>query len=287
MVPCRQGWLSHGIKRVKRASSTGDNHTNGLPLTDDILLHIFAVFLSMSDLIRCAATCSQCRRLVSRNASYICRSMPRLNSFVYSLAIGFFYQKKDKEDGLCEAPIVVRLFMRFRQASMAWLFSEERFRSARLVACRKGRLILDLRRASLAAVLSLVVYNPMTGEVFLPPLFGDKLWNGWGSAEDVVSINLRPFLPYGMTLVQLHGVCEQSGLIFFAACSNWLGNITWRMYMLDLQKKVVQLLDVDNHCRGPENCKRFFPYEMDQAAYLMLLGGGDFTQADDRHVSLV
>uniref|UniRef100_A0A0D9XIS0 F-box domain-containing protein n=1 Tax=Leersia perrieri TaxID=77586 RepID=A0A0D9XIS0_9ORYZ len=441
-VSCRRGWLSHGIKRVKGTSSTSNDHTNGLPLNDDILLRIFAVFLSMSDLVRCAATCSQWRHLVSRNAAYICRSMPRLDSFVRNLAMGFFYQKQEKEDGSCEAPFNVMLFMRFRQVSMGWFLSEERFRSAHLVACRKGRLILELRRASLAAVLSLVVCNPMTREVlFLPPLSGkdrvggyacvllnaddspcsssgfcvlivynrrgslvcrsyssdtknwgpedsttgakvsskclhkmkaatmvqnvvfwqverllfglcldtlkaklkdlsfpwytdkyffhckenhllaawpdgmlgvvsvmvdslvyvstcmifvmflnvggDKLWNGWGSEENMISIDIQPFLPYGTTLVHLHGVCEQSGLIFFAACSNWFGNITWRMYMLDLQRKVVQLLDVDNHCRGPENCKRFFPYEMDRATYLMSLGGRDFTQADHRHVNLV
>uniref|UniRef100_J3N1V7 Uncharacterized protein n=1 Tax=Oryza brachyantha TaxID=4533 RepID=J3N1V7_ORYBR len=111
--------------------------------------------------------------------------MPPSDNFIDSFVVGFFHQKQDKEDGSHEAPLFVRLGERFEHASMDWLFSQQMFKSARLVACRKGRLILELHRTSLGAVLRPLMCNPMTGEVcFLPPLSGKERVGGRGFMEN-------------------------------------------------------------------------------------------------------
>ncbi|KAF0930285.1 hypothetical protein E2562_031894 [Oryza meyeriana var. granulata] len=124
MALCNRGWLSHRRKCIKQAAFASVDDFDGLPVSDDILLHIFASFKSMADLIRCAATCRRWRCIVSGNASYICHSTPLLD--------------------------------------------------------RKSCVILELRRVSLAAVLRLAVWNPMTGDVsVLPALSGKDRVHGY------------------------------------------------------------------------------------------------------------
>jgi hypothetical protein len=139
-------------KRLKRAPGGGHHHDDdddGLPLGDEMLLHIFAGFLDTDDLVRCAA------RLMSSEASFICRSDP--DRFV---PVGFFHQ--EEEYGVNAVPRFVPLASHFPRASANALFADEPFSCSRLVTSRKGRLVLDLCRASR---LRIAVCNPMTGDV--------------------------------------------------------------------------------------------------------------------------
>ncbi|CAL4941213.1 unnamed protein product [Urochloa decumbens] len=77
-------------KRLNRAPPGGGHDDDGLPLADEILLLIFAGLLDTDDLARCAATCRRWRRLVSSEASFICRSHP--SRFVPA---GFFHQGEE------------------------------------------------------------------------------------------------------------------------------------------------------------------------------------------------
>ncbi|XP_072146592.1 uncharacterized protein [Setaria viridis] len=151
-------------KRLKRAPGGGhDDDDDGLPLADEMLILIFARLLDTDDLVRCAATCRRWRRLVSGEASFICRSNPE--QFV---PVGFFNQ--GEEYGVMDVPRFVPLASHFPSASVNALFADEPFRSSRLVTSRKGRLVLELCRASR---LKLAVCNPMTGNVsVLPALAG-------------------------------------------------------------------------------------------------------------------
>ncbi|XP_062200511.1 uncharacterized protein LOC133903208 [Phragmites australis] len=164
----RGEWLS---PRTPRGVHNDDD---GLPLSDEILLVVFAGSLSTADLVRCASTCRRWRRLVSSEADFICRSAPLSEErHASGLAVGFFHQGKG-EKGACTAPRFVPLGSRFRGASLDALFDREPFRSSRLVASRKGRLVLELHRLSRAAVLRLAVCNPMTGDVSVLPTLSGK-----------------------------------------------------------------------------------------------------------------
>jgi hypothetical protein len=153
-------------KRLKRAPGGGedDNDDDGLPFSDEMLLLIFAALPETVDLVRCAATCRRWLRLVSGEASSICRSDP--GQFV---PVGFFHQ--GEEYGMMDVPRFVPLASHFPSAASAnALFNDEPFRSSRVVTSRKGRLVLELCRASR---LWLAVCNPMTRNVsVLPALAG-------------------------------------------------------------------------------------------------------------------
>ncbi|CAL4916154.1 unnamed protein product [Urochloa decumbens] len=151
-LPCSR-WLSLlTSKRPKREPRGG--HDDGLPLNDEVLLLIFSCSLTTADLVRCAATCRRWRRLVSSEAAFICRSPPPPPSgtrLCSGLAVGFFHQSLGEENGARPPP-----------------------RSSRVVASRKGRLVLELRRATRSAVLRLAVCNPMTGDVSVLPTLSGK-----------------------------------------------------------------------------------------------------------------
>nr|CAB3480079.1 unnamed protein product [Digitaria exilis] len=88
-----RGWPSSlrrdPTKRPRRADD------DGTPLTDELLLTIFAGVPDIKDLVRCAFTCRRWRRLVSSEAAYICRT-PRQppGRFVGPLALGFFHRQE-------------------------------------------------------------------------------------------------------------------------------------------------------------------------------------------------
>ncbi|KAF8646110.1 hypothetical protein HU200_065956 [Digitaria exilis] len=165
-------WLTLlASKRLKRDTRHDDD---GVPLGDEILLVIFSCSLTTADLVRCAATCRRWRRLVSSEAAFICRSAPPSGSHCSALAVGFFDQKMEEVNGVRAAPRFVPLDSCFGGASLGALFDRILFRSSRLVASRKGRLVLEIRRSSRAAVLRLAVCNPMTGDVSVLPTLSGK-----------------------------------------------------------------------------------------------------------------
>ncbi|CAN6299823.1 unnamed protein product [Urochloa humidicola] len=149
-------------KRLKRAPpGGGHDDDDGLPLADEILLHIFAGLLNTDDLARCAATCRRWRRLVSSEASFICRSDP--SRFV---PVGFFHQGEEYS---------VRAVPRFFPLAPHCfpLFAGEPLTSSRLVTARKGRLVLELCGGGGSSRLRLAVCDPVAGDVaVLPALAG-------------------------------------------------------------------------------------------------------------------
>ncbi|KAL6631064.1 hypothetical protein ACP70R_028404 [Stipagrostis hirtigluma subsp. patula] len=157
---------------MKRAPRCDDD---GLPLSDENLLHVFSGSLGTADLVRCAATCRRWRRLVSSEAGFICRSAPSAEErHATGLAVGFFHQGAAENDGAHAPPRFVPLGQRFRDAALDAIFDGEPFRSSTVVASRKGRLVLEYRRVSRAAILRLAVCNPMTGDVSVLPALSGK-----------------------------------------------------------------------------------------------------------------
>ncbi|CAL4932934.1 unnamed protein product [Urochloa decumbens] len=174
-LPCCR-WLSLlTSKRLKR-EPRGGHDDDGLPLNDEVLLLVFSCSLTTADLVRCAATCRRWRRLVSSEAAFICRSPPPSSGtrLCSSLAVGFFHQSLGDENGTRPPPRFVPLDPRLRGASLEALFDGALLRCSRVVASRKGRLVLELRRATRSAVLRLAVCDPMTGEVSILPTLSSK-----------------------------------------------------------------------------------------------------------------
>ncbi|KAF8670052.1 hypothetical protein HU200_051243 [Digitaria exilis] len=84
-----------GRPRRERLARPRRADDDGTPLTDELLLTIFAGVPDIKDLVRCAFTCRRWRRLVSSEAAYICRT-PRQppGRFVGPLALGFFHRQE-------------------------------------------------------------------------------------------------------------------------------------------------------------------------------------------------
>ncbi|XP_044957254.1 uncharacterized protein LOC123408135 [Hordeum vulgare subsp. vulgare] len=185
MPPARRRRLAsrRASKRPRRAdsSSHGGAEDDGTPLTDEILVGIFAGLPEMADLVRCAATCTRWRRLVSSEAAFICRT-PRpwpAGRFVRRLALGFFHRDaaagprftptasaaRSRLPGLLQPNVLVE-----RLNALV----ERPENGPRLVASRNGLIVADLRRGRRDRAIKLCVCNPMTGEVdVLPPLSGE------------------------------------------------------------------------------------------------------------------
>ncbi|KAK3140659.1 hypothetical protein QOZ80_5AG0403950 [Eleusine coracana subsp. coracana] len=171
-VPSRDGgWLSlRTSKRRNPSSRTGHNDDDGLPFSDEILLAIFACsgVLSLADLVRCGATCRRWLRLISTEAEFICRrsSAPPSASRCTGLAVGFFHQMPEGDPRFI--PLNTSRFPSFE------LEAGEMFRAARVVSSRNGRLVVQLRCASVGAALKLAVVNPITGDVRVLPTLSSK-----------------------------------------------------------------------------------------------------------------
>ena len=90
---CR-GWLSALRRDLSNRRRRADD--DGTPLTDELLLVIFAGVPDLADLVRCAATCQRWRRLVSAEAAFLCRTPRRRpGRFIGPLALGFFNHQMD------------------------------------------------------------------------------------------------------------------------------------------------------------------------------------------------
>jgi hypothetical protein len=185
------GWLSLSVstestgsgesnKRLKRGGGGGSVEDDGFPLHDEVLLLVFAASsLDLHDLVRCTATCRRWRRLVTGNAEYICRSMLPSSCLIRDLAVGFFHQSHEDESS---SSVVPPRFVPLPSASSRFgggeldrvLDNPGLFKNSRLVTSRKGRLVVELRRASRAAALRLVVCNPMTGDMSILPVLSGK-----------------------------------------------------------------------------------------------------------------
>ncbi|CAO2176399.1 unnamed protein product [Urochloa humidicola] len=181
--PCGgRGWLSalrrDPAKRPRRADD------DGTPLTDELLLTIFAGVPDLADLVRCAATCRRWRRLVSAEAAFLCR-VPRrpLGRFVAPLALGFFHHHH-REDAAA-VPLFVPtasashrfpgLLQQPQPPSLSTLVDDGLFDgSSHIVASRNGLLVVDLRRGKHDRALKLCVCNPMAGVVHVLPRLGGK-----------------------------------------------------------------------------------------------------------------
>ncbi|CAN6330438.1 unnamed protein product [Urochloa humidicola] len=163
-----QGSISKRLKRVEE--------DDGFPLNDEALLLVFASSLDTVDLVRCAATCRRWRRLVTRESDFICRLNSPDRQFVRGLAIGFFHQRRDDDSGAPPRFLPLPGFSSSstRRASLDAVFDGNMFRNSRLLASRQGRLLVELRRASRAAVLRLAVCNPMSGDVTVLPALSGK-----------------------------------------------------------------------------------------------------------------
>ncbi|KAL6840883.1 hypothetical protein ACP4OV_029409 [Aristida adscensionis] len=156
-----RGWLSARHSPSKRPRRGDDD---GTPLSDEILVGIFAGFPELADLVRCAATCRRWRRLV----------------FLRRLVLGFFHHAAA---AAAAAPRFVPMASASRalglrppaslNALVEGLDADGLFDASRVVASRNGLLVVDLRRGKGDRALKLCVCNPMTGAVrLLPPLSG-------------------------------------------------------------------------------------------------------------------
>jgi hypothetical protein len=169
---------SSDSKRLKQSPCSW--HDDGLPVVDEILLAIFACsVLKVDDLVRCGATCRRWFRLVTSEAGFISRhkASPSDRGRSAALAVGFVHQMQVQQDR--GPPRLIPLApSRFPGAlKMDKLFDDgvgAMFRSARVVASRNGRLVLELRRWSRAAALRLAVVNPMTRNARVLPVLSKE-----------------------------------------------------------------------------------------------------------------
>ena len=176
-----RGWLS-ALRRdpSKRARRADDD---GTPLTDELLLVIFAGVPDLADLVRCAATCQRWRRLVSAEAAFLCRTPRRRpGRFIGPLALGFFNHQMDAPRFVPTADASRRFPGLLQQPppSLSTLVDDGLFDgSSRIVASRNGLLVVDLWHSKHDRALKLCVCNPMAGVVHVLPRLGGK--DGLGS----------------------------------------------------------------------------------------------------------
>ncbi|XP_052134259.1 uncharacterized protein LOC127752861 [Oryza glaberrima] len=196
---CDDGWLSLSVstvsgesnqKRLKRGGGGGGGgvgggavEDDGCPLHDEVLLLVFAeCSLETDDLVRCAATCRRWRRLVAGDAEYICRRKPPSRRYVGALAVGFVQQRRQENSSSSSGAPPPPRFIPLPSYSSRFagggeldkVFDSGLLSNSRLIASRKGLLVLELRRSSRAAAVRLVVCNPMTGDMATLPILAGK-----------------------------------------------------------------------------------------------------------------
>ncbi|KAF8757492.1 hypothetical protein HU200_010844 [Digitaria exilis] len=168
---------------VDRERGGQEEDGDGLPLSDEILLLIITrVAGNTADLVRCAATCRRWRRLVSGDADFIClHAPPRTDRSARGLALGFFHHP-DKTQPPRFVPLP-SASSSSRLPSLKHLVDGEGRRifhgasSSRVVACRDGRLVVEIRRPTNGGPLTLCVCNPASGEAdVLPCLPGGEAY---------------------------------------------------------------------------------------------------------------
>ncbi|KAL6900884.1 hypothetical protein ACP4OV_005560 [Aristida adscensionis] len=142
----------------KRRKLTPRVEDDGFPLGDEALLLVFAgAALDTADLARCAATCRRWRRLVTREAEFICRRLRPACGGARALALAAAFFLLGRHDGDEDSAAPPLRFLPLRPFSL-------------------DCAVLDgsLRRASRAATLRLAVCNPSSGDVCVLPALSGK-----------------------------------------------------------------------------------------------------------------
>ncbi|RLN42197.1 hypothetical protein C2845_PM01G47600 [Panicum miliaceum] len=218
---CPRGWLaarrnrpSKRARRLATATAQGGKD-DGTPLTDEILVGIFAGLPGFSDLVRCAATCRQWCRLVSGEAAFICRAARCRPPPLRSLALGFFYSHRDGAVPRFAATASASRRLGLRRPSLNALvegLDDGLFDASRVVASRNGLLLVELQRRKRERALKLCVCNPMTGEVtVLPPLGGKEISRPFACAiftaedDDESHLSDPPSAPSSYRLLLVYG----------------------------------------------------------------------------------
>lgn len=127
-------------------------------LPDDVLFSIFSR-TTMSDVVRCAATCRRWARAVAACAAALSRVLPPPGRFIPQLARGFFFLHHQQEDNKQHQ----RLSFVPRTMASPSAHPQQGSCRHRPVTSRNGRVVLELSRRR--GVLSLSVWNPTTGHV--------------------------------------------------------------------------------------------------------------------------
>ncbi|KAF8653957.1 hypothetical protein HU200_062097 [Digitaria exilis] len=142
-------------------------------LPDDALFQIFSR-VRASGVALCAATCRRWRRVVATRAAAIAHALPDVGYHPH-LALGIILndggaRRRRNKVGGGRPP----RFIAMESASLRLgLLDDGLFDSARPVASRNGRVVLELRREARGDGLTLCVCNPVTGDTaVLPPLAG-------------------------------------------------------------------------------------------------------------------
>ncbi|RLN04982.1 hypothetical protein C2845_PM13G03750 [Panicum miliaceum] len=256
-----RGWLS-ALQRdpSKRARRDDDNGTR---LTDELLLVIFARVPDLADLVRCAATCSRWRRLVSGEAAFLCRTPRRPpGRFIGPLALGFFNYQVDGPrfvptafasrrfpDLLQQPPLSLNTLVDDRLL-VYWLSNNVVF-----VLCLETLQLAVLGRLNLGPTNRTVPVHVITCT--------DRSW--WDTEE---LIRIEQSLPADVGNVRLRWFCEKSGVVFLSTVSG-RDPLRSDMYVLNLKTRVVDKLVSDDRSSNP--WAYIHGYEMDQTAYLASL----------------
>ncbi|KAJ1271523.1 hypothetical protein BS78_06G133800 [Paspalum vaginatum] len=157
----------------------------GTSLSDDALAAVFSNLPGTADVVRCAATCARWGCVVATRAATISQLVPPpLGRFLPQVAVGVFHLQRDGPTARtrstpgapqpCFFPLASGRRLLGCQAStfVGSLFNIDGavLDYSRPVACRNGRLVLELHGGG-GDGLTLCVCSPVTGDaVVLPPM---------------------------------------------------------------------------------------------------------------------